>query len=188
MRLFIAAELPENLLDALAETSARLRGAVKGRYVAPDSFHVTLAFLGEVPASRVDDAAGALDAGCRGFEAFEVALGELGSFGKKSTATLWQGFAEPGELRALANSVRNELRSAGFDFDEKSFKAHITLMRKADLTSGELPMPATARGTVERVTLFRSDLSGTRPVYEPLHSVAFLKLANGLGSLPDPSA
>ena len=46
MRLFIAAELPENLLEALAETSARLRDTVKGRYVAPDSFHLTLAFLG----------------------------------------------------------------------------------------------------------------------------------------------
>lgn len=171
MRLFVAAELPENLVDALADTSAQLRGSVKGRYVAPDSFHVTLAFLGEVPGGRVDAAAQALDVGCSGFAAFEVALGPLGSFGKRSAATLWQGFAETGELANLADSVRKELRANAFDFDGKSFKAHITLMRKADLASGELPMPAIGRGAIERVTLFRSDLSGSRPVYEPLHTV-----------------
>ena len=171
MRLFIAAELPENLLEALAETSARLRGAVKGRYVAPDSFHVTLAFLGEVEASRIDAATDAVEAACQGFKAFDVALGPLGSFGKRSSATLWQGFAEQGELPALASCVRDELRARGFTFDEKAFKAHITLMRKADLTSGALPMPAVGHGAAEQVTLFRSDLSGPRPVYEPLHIV-----------------
>lgn len=171
MRLFIAAELPENMLEALAETSARLRDTVKGRYVAPDSFHVTLAFLGEVAVERIDVAADALEAGCQGFEEFEVALGPLGSFGKRSAATLWQGFAEQGNVCDLANSVRAELRNVAFAFDEKAFKAHITLMRKADLTRGELPMPACARGMIEHVTLFKSDLSGSRPIYEPLHTV-----------------
>lgn len=171
MRLFIAAELPESVIDALAETSARLRDTIRGRYVASDSFHITLAFLGDVNTSRIDAAADAIEAACQGFEAFEVALGPLGSFGKRSTATLWQGFAEQGSLPDLATSVRDELKARGFSFDEKAFKAHITLMRKADLASGTLPMPATSRGVIERVTLFRSDLSGSRPLYEPLHSI-----------------
>lgn len=170
MRLFIAAELPESLEEALAETSARLRGAIKGRYVAPDSFHLTLAFLGEVDVSRIDAAAAAIDDACQGFSAFEAALGPLGSFGKRNSATLWQGLAEQGPLPELAASVRDELRAHGFGFDEKAFKPHITLMRKADLTSGTLPMPAIDRGIIECVTLFRSDLSGPRPIYEPLHT------------------
>ena len=171
MRLFVAAELPDEVLEALAETSAVLRDCVKGRYVAPDSFHITLAFLGEVAQERVDAAADALDAACRGFNSFDVTLGELGSFGKRSSATLWQGFFDSGNLADLADTVRRELKARGFSFDEKNFKAHVTLMRKADLTRGELPMPSIAGGTVEHVTLFRSDLSGSRPVYEPLHTV-----------------
>ena len=175
MRLFIAAELPENLLEALAETSARLRDTVKGRYVAPDSFHLTLAFLGEVEANRIDAAARAIDVACQEYEAFEVALGPLGSFGKRSSATLWQGLSEQGALSELASSVRNELSTRNFTFDGKAFKAHVTLMRKADLAHGELPMPVTGHGTIEYVTLFRSDLSGARPVYEPLHTVTLLE-------------
>lgn len=42
MRLFVTVELPEGALEALAETSALLRESVRGRFVASDSFHVTL--------------------------------------------------------------------------------------------------------------------------------------------------
>ena len=172
MRLFVAAELPDAVLDALAETSAFLRGSVPGRYVAPDSFHVTLAFLDEVEGRRVDDAIDAIEGGCEGFRAFEVALGDFGSFGRRSAATLWQGFREAGDLPAVAASVRSALREAGFSFDEKSFLAHVTLMRAADLAAvSELPMPHIAHGTIDTVTLFSSDLSGEHPVYEPLHAV-----------------
>ena len=171
MRLFVAAQLPEDVLEALAETSARLRGSVRGRYVAPDSFHVTLAFLGEVEGTRVQAAADAVEWGCCGFGPFSVSLGELGCFGKRKSATLWQGFSDAGELPELAQSVRARLHQEGFQFDAKSFLPHVTLMRAADLTAGELPAPAPAGGKVSAVTLFRSDLSGARPVYESLHVV-----------------
>lgn len=179
MRLFIAAVLPEEVRDALSETSALLRGCVRGRYVAPDSFHVTLAFLGDVASSRVEDACVALDRACADFRAFDVSLGEFGSFGKRSKATLWQGFENAGDLPELARSVREELHAGGFSFDDKPFRAHITLMRAANVAEGLLPMPVRAEGPVSSVTLFRSDLSGARPMYEPLHAVWLEGLENG---------
>ena len=68
-------------------------------------------------------------------------------------------------LEALAET------DARFDFDAKPFLLHATLMRAANLKEGTLPIPSIARGTIGRVALFRSHLSGTRPVYEPLHVV-----------------
>ncbi len=174
MRLFIAAELPDKVIEALSETSALLRGAVRGRYVAPDSFHVTLAFLGEVDAGCADLAIEALEEGCRGLKASRVALGELGSFGRRAKATLWQGFADAGVLPDAAGAIRAELKSLGFEIDGKSFIPHVTLMRAADLSSGVLPAPVRRSGAIENITLFRSDLSGDRPVYEPVHSVRLL--------------
>jgi 2'-5' RNA ligase len=171
MRLFIAAELPEGILEALAETSALLRGCVRGRFVAPDSFHVTLAFLGDVAEHRVNDLCKALDRACDDTAAFDVSLGDFGCFGKRSKATLWQGFREAGALPELAQAVRRELRQADFSFDDKKFLPHVTLMRAANLTAGELPMPALAEGPVSEITLFQSDLSGKRPVYKPIHVV-----------------
>lgn len=171
MRLFIAAELPETMREALAETSAALRDCVHGRYVASDSFHVTLAFLGEVPGARVPELQDALETACASHRAFPAELGELGSFGKRSKATLWQGFRDPAPFAALAKDVRASLSRIGFEFDAKPFRPHITLMRAADLSSGALPACCLAEGTILRVTLFSSDLSGKRPVYTALHCV-----------------
>lgn len=171
VRLFIAAELPDNMLEALAETSALLRESVHGNYVAPDSFHVTLVFLGSVPGSQLNGVTDALEAGCAGFDAFEASLGSLGSFGKRTAATLWQGFEDAGEMPRIARALRAELAARGFAYDDKNFLAHITLMRKANIASGMLPSPSRVTGIIRAITLFASDLSGARPVYEPLHTV-----------------
>lgn len=175
MRLFIAADLPQEMLDALSETSAALRSQVYGRYVAPDSFHLTMAFLGEVPGSLVPTACDALEEACYGQPPIEVALGPLGSFGRRRRATLWQGLARGvDELAGLAGDIRECLAEHGLSYDETLFVPHITLMRAADLGGGTLPVPVVERGTIEAVTLYSSDLSGKRPRYEPLHRVALI--------------
>lgn len=173
MRLFVAAELPDEMREALAETSAALRDAVRGRYVAPDSFHLTLAFLGEVPGSAVPQVADALEEGCRGHAPIEAELSALGSFGKARSAVLWQAVQGAG-LSELAGDVRTALKAAGFTYDEKGFLPHVTLMRAADVTRGALPMASLACGTIDTVTLFKSDLSGARPAYTALQRVALL--------------
>ncbi len=169
MRLFVAADLPDSVLDALVETQAALRECVAGRYVAPDSLHVTLAFLGSVEASRIPVLADALEEACAGLTPFDVTTAGLGSFGRRAQTTLWQGFTASDEFVHLAKCVRRELADRGFSFDSKTFLPHVTLMRKADIRSGVLPMPSIASGTISTVTLFKSDLSGPFPVYEPLH-------------------
>ena len=174
MRLFIAAELPKELLETLAETSADLRECIRGRYVGPDLFHVTLAFLGEVEGSRVPAVEAALEEACAGHEPFRGRLAELGYFGRRNDATLWQGFDAAGQagFAALVKDVRAALEARGFAFDTKPFRAHVTLMRQADLSRGTLPMTTTAAGTVDTVTLFKSDLSGKHPIYTSLASVS----------------
>ncbi len=177
MRLFVAAELPQGMVEALSETLAELRECVHGRAVGTDQFHVTLAFLGEVPATRVDEVAAIVDAACAGRRPISATLGPLGSFGRDTSATLWEGLAGPqvGALAELADDLRGRLRDAGLPTDPKGFLAHVTLMRRADLPRaarehGGLPMPTVAHGVIDTVTLFRSELCRDRaPVYTPLH-------------------
>ena len=172
MRLFVAAELPDAMLAALSETSAVLRDAVQGRYVGPDLFHVTLAFLGEVPGAQAGDVCQAVCDACAELAPFSTTLGALGTFGRMRSAVLWQGFSSGrDEWNVLAANVRSELRLAGFSMDEKSFLPHVTLMRRADVSHGSLPMPAIAQGVVNTVTVFSSDLSGPRPRYEALEQI-----------------
>ena len=176
MRLFIAAELPEQMLDSLSETSALLREHVKGRYVAPDSFPVTMAFLGELSQTQAADAAAALETACEGQEPVGVSFGALGSFGRARKATLWQGFSRGvDELSGLAGDIREELAENGLPYDGSLFVPHVTLMRAASIMGGVLPMPVVEKGVIDTITLFRSDLSGTRPHYEPLQRVTLMK-------------
>lgn len=171
MRLFVAAALPACLREALAETSAALRSCVRGRYVPSDSFHITLAFLGEVPGAELADAIAAVDEACAGRPAIPVSLGELDAFGRSRTATLWQGVGDGAvELAELAQAVRGALKRHGLACDPHAFVPHVTLMRAADLTAGTLPPPLRSDGTIREVCLFRSDLSGPRPRYEALHT------------------
>ena len=169
MRLFVAAELPERMLEALSETSAALRDTMHGRYVSPDRFHVTLAFLGEVPASDVDDIAQAVERASLACSPFATSLGALGTFGRGRNLVLWQGFSRGGDAWAgLARDVREELGRQGHSFEGGRFVPHVTLVRRAQIPTAELPMPCVAEDVIQTVTLFRSDLSGDVPRYDPL--------------------
>ena len=170
MRLFIAADLPPEVMESLAATQSELRSTVRGRYCAPDSFHVTLAFLGETPAACIPTTIDAMERACARHSAIEAHLGQLGHFGKAHDATLWQGFTEPAPFENLARDVRRELTAAGLAFDTKPPKAHVTLMRRADLSCGIVPMPAPGSGRVDAVTLYQSELSPSGPRYTPLHT------------------
>ena len=154
MRLFVAAELPYEMAEAMGETIANLRDCVRGRFVASANLHLTLAFLGEVDAFRVDDAAAAMQRACEGRGPIEAELGELGAFGSGRRVVLWQGVESGGSLEGLASELRDELDRAGLSYDAKPFLPHVTLMRNADLTRiVSLPTAAVAQGSIERITL-----------------------------------
>ena len=171
MRLFIAAEMPEEIEDALLENLAELRELVDGKPVRPDSLHMTLAFIGEVPAERAADAAACLDAACTGHRGIDLELDDYGSFGRANKAVLWQGVVDDYEISQLADDVRYELGLAGFELEPRDFRAHVTLMRSANLAEMELPCPFGASGEVTRITLFESALTPTHAEYTPLHTV-----------------
>ena len=175
MRLFIAVELPEVMMDALAETQAMLRNAICGRSTAPNSLHVTLAFLGEVPQSRIAEISRALENACLRSNAFHARLGDLGSFDERDNAIVWQGFSNPTPFTDLAQNVRRELDAIGIGYDRRPMTAHVTLMRRANLTSDSLPMPTRAESIISTVTLFSSELTPRGPIYMPVHTVELPK-------------
>lgn len=149
-----------------------LRESVRGKYVPPDSFHLTLAFLGEIPGSRLPALHVAVEEACRNISACECTLGDLGMFGRRNKATLWQGI-EGDCITALATSLRASLDTYGFDYDETKFLPHITLMRRADLDYplANLPSPTLASGTIDTVVIYQSELDSERAHYTSLYEV-----------------
>ncbi|WP_308615674.1 RNA 2',3'-cyclic phosphodiesterase [uncultured Enorma sp.] len=172
MRTFIALELPELFEDEVTALARQLRDVVDGRFMRRETYHVTLAFLGEVDEMGVHDAMAALDETCAGRAAVELVPDGLGTFGRPRDATLWLGLRPVPELLALAGDVRVALDAYGVAYDRKAFRPHITLARRARMPRGELPtlvFPESGQATC--VTLFKSELSSEGATYKPLYTI-----------------
>ena len=166
MRLFIALELPEWVKGELWENAEFLRRHCSGGRFSPrENYHITLAFLGEQPEARIPDVIAAMDE-CAA-EPVPVAFGGLGAF---ETGVLWRGIEGSGELNGLQQELTNQLRLRNFSLEERDFKPHLTLARRAvlqetirlsDLSAQLSPLSFQA----DRMTLMRSELTHTGAVY-----------------------
>ncbi len=172
MRVFIALELPEPFVDDLAAVARQLAVHVSGRYMKRDTYHVTLAFLGEIDEGTLRAALDAVDEACAGAGPIPLRASGLGRFGAPSDATLWLGLDPVGELTRLAEGVRERLGSHGVPFDKKAFRPHITLARRARIAGRPLPALAfPCPDEASRVTVFRSILDSSGATYKPLYTV-----------------
>lgn len=129
MRLFVAVGVPASVREALADAVAPLRATHDElRWTSPDSWHLTLAFLGETSIGARLRAQAALRSATADIGPCEVALtGRLGSFGSR---VLWAGVeSDDGCLPTLAGRVRDALSQAGLPIDDQPFQGHLTLAR-----------------------------------------------------------
>lgn len=190
VRLFVAVYPPVEALDHFAAAVAGLRlGAATAagtnvRLVARPLWHLTLAFLGEVPDDRAAAAAAALTEGVARWQAGDgdppaLRLTGGGRFGRRQSTVLWVGLAgDLAALRSLGGTVRRELRRARLPFDRKPMRPHLTFARPGErLPPADLAADlATLTGyegpewTVEAVHLVRSQL-GPKPVHDRLATV-----------------
>jgi RNA 2',3'-cyclic 3'-phosphodiesterase len=135
VRLFVAVTPPA---EALADLQAGLATAraldTLGtlRWSRPDAWHLTLAFLGEVPDEALPGLGTRLARAGRRHADHEVAFHGGGRFGDR---VLWVGLAGARlELRRLAESVQAAVRRSGIDIDERPFRPHLTVARSASRT------------------------------------------------------
>ena len=175
MRTFIALELPEAFADEVAAMGRRLALCCEGRFVRRETYHVTLAFLGEIDEAASHDAVGALEEACAGRGPVPLRCEGLGKFGRPHDATLWLGLEATSELVGLATSVRERLAARNVAFEDKPFRPHVTLGRRVRLPRAELPSLAfPLPDEAMRVTLFKSILEPDGARYKPLHTVELM--------------
>lgn len=126
-RLFLALVPPAAVQAALEAHTSAWRwppGAV--RY-APADWHVTLHFIGPVPRARLDELRAGLAVPP---ESFELRLGEpvLWPHGLAVLLPL----ATPPRLQALHEALGRRLRQSGLRTDERPYRPHLTLARRAE--------------------------------------------------------
>jgi len=181
LRLFVAADLPPDLLAALDESLASLRSSPEfatARWTVPANQHVTLKFLGWVDAGTVDPVLESLAAVASSHELAAITVTGLGAFPSERRArVLWAGLHDPaGLLSALASDLDRALTPLGFEPETRPFRPHLTLARFKPPASiagvlSEVPEVSEPSFEVNRVHLYRSHLHPRGARYEILRSL-----------------
>jgi 2'-5' RNA ligase len=140
LRTFIAIELDGTLKAALHCAQERLGGQVPARsvrWVQPDGIHLTLKFLGDTPADKVEAVKAALARAAAKVEPFHFSLVGLGAFpNTRQPRVVWVGLQEPsGALSRLQREVEVQVAPLGFPTERRAFSPHLTLGRVQQVAS-----------------------------------------------------
>lgn len=166
-RVFFALWPPAEVADRLAAIAAEAAARLGGRATRRDTIHLTLAFLGDVPESRLAEL-GDVAASVRG-AAFDLSLDHLCFW--QHNHLLWAGGETPAALNALHGALRKALADNGFkvDGEGRGFAPHVTLVRKlppsCGLAAGQTAALPTLAWSCQRFFLVRSRLSSSGSDY-----------------------
>jgi len=185
VRLFVALVPPENAVEDLDGFLAPRQEAPEAsgmRWTAPDQWHVTLAFMGDVADRHLDELVERLGRVSARRAALDLTIAGGGAFPNVARAkVLYAGLDADGrgaDLRHLAVGTRAAATKAGADAGGGRFRAHVTIARVGrpfDVTRWVRVLDA-YRGptwTADEVSLVQSHLGEgprRRPRYEVLET------------------
>jgi 2'-5' RNA ligase len=184
LRLFVALDLPEGVLDGLVEWRERhLAGVADARLLPRASLHVTLVFLGyqyERDVARIADICFGETAG-----SFELRATEVTGVPRRRPRLYALALEdECSDLAAWQGELSNRLHAARlYEPEKRPFWSHVTLARgKRDRSLAPLDEPPALPPELrrpfacERATLYRSTLTPRGAVYDAL---ARMELSSG---------
>lgn len=188
-RLFIAIEIPPAVLEELAKIQEQLKqdipsGTVK--WVRPESIHLSLKFLGDVPVVKRNSLESALAQAAQPHSPFTLEATGLGCFPNlKRPRVIWVGIQHQlPELAALREAVEEHIAPLGYPTENRPFNPHLTVgrikrnaRRDAIQQTGALiantAFHARHAWEVNAVHLIRSELKPTGAEYTPLYQAPF---------------
>ena len=176
MRLFFGISLPEQIRHAVSSRAAACRLQIPGRYVPEENYHITLAFLGNVPEAQTDDAVSVLSRCIRDLPPPLQTLGETSFFGRPQNAILIVRVLSEPSLDPLHHALVKSLEAASLPFDPGPFCAHITLARHAGIPE-HLPSPQESISFIPDCAHLYLSARNEQNVllYTPIASVPFSK-------------
>lgn len=167
MRLFVGLDIPQEIRDRLARFIDGLRSfAPDVRFVNPETFHVTLKFIGDT--NKFDVVKRALTP--IHAPSFNVSFAGTGYFpGVKNPRVFWAGIQAPPELASLAAAIDQVMTPLGLEPERGPYQPHLTLARagsgRPHTTSGDKPNPKFQRLQQRLSTLPQPDF-GTMTAHE----------------------
>ncbi len=166
MRLFIGIALSDGANEVLLAARERLARFSSGesdlRWPAPESWHVTLQFLGQTDDERarcVVEKLGTVRA-----DRVPVRIEGMGVF--ERAGVFWAGVALTKELLALQQKVVAATRGCGFVPEDRPYRPHITLARVKGRAGGRALAPLQKFVEKNRMDVQAEFVAGEFVLYE----------------------
>ncbi|MCJ7743042.1 MAG: RNA 2',3'-cyclic phosphodiesterase [Dehalococcoidales bacterium] len=190
IRSFIAIELPEAVKLNLSQLEAQLKSGrqTSVKWVAPESIHLTLKFLGNIVVESTKDIAQAMAEAAQGIPPFRLEVKDLGVFPNlQRVQVAWVGVhGEIDKLSQFQQRLDSNLLRLGFAPEGRPFTPHLTIARLRDNAS---PAERQALGqliastrfeagafSVDAISLMKSQLTREGPIYSRISQVALSKI------------
>jgi RNA 2',3'-cyclic 3'-phosphodiesterase len=129
MRIFIGIDLDLEVRVRIERFLEGVQGfAPEARWVRPESLHITLKFIGEQPAERVEAITARLQrVDC---SAFEIRSAGYGFFPTaKAPRVFWIGINGGSQLAELAGAIDAATAELGIPREDRAYSPHLTLAR-----------------------------------------------------------
>jgi len=175
-RLFFALWPDAQARAALAAATQRAVRRCGGRPVAAANLHVTLAFLGSVPARRISELqriAREQAAAFTGEAPLSVTFAQLAHWSRPQILCALAAEAPPAAA-ALAAALKDTAAAAGFLPDLKPFQAHVTIARKV-LHAPAVPIARAVEWRFEDFALVDSRTEPGGPIYSVIESYSLVR-------------
>ena len=167
LRTFFAISPDDAARAALAEGARWAAKSCGGRPTPAELIHLTLVFIGSTRRERVADLVGLMDT--LDLPAFDLQLDSIGWF--RRNGIVWAGSQSPPDaLIALQSTLARDAERVGFSLDVRPYSPHLTLARDAHRSPPATTLTPPLSWRVSSFELMSSQLGGTGPRYEVLHS------------------
>ncbi|MFW9786674.1 MAG: RNA 2',3'-cyclic phosphodiesterase [Candidatus Thorarchaeota archaeon] len=181
VRSFLSIDIEDqSLLSQILNIQGRLdQSAAKMKIVKSENIHFTLRFFGDTPLTKLDQIKTRLDE--LDFDPFEIEIAGVGAFpNKKRPRVIWIGVTQnASEVVKLKAKIDSSLIDIGYQPEQRKYTPHATIARvrhvknakriadNLEYLSGEI----IGRMRVVRLTMMKSTLTPSGPIYEPLWEV-----------------
>lgn len=128
-RLFVAVPVADEVKNAIAKFFSGLEAPYRFKAARPQFLHLTVRFLGDVPAADVPTLEARLAVACQRSTPFKLRAEGLGHFEHR---VLWVGLhGNVPALHHLVSAVTAESRAFGDHVEKRLFSPHITIGKAA---------------------------------------------------------